>query len=179
MFRPARGDEEFIAELESHVTMLVDDGVRSGLSPEAARRHALLQLGGAEQVRQARRERRTLPWIENLLRDLRYALRTLAKHPAVTLVAVLSIGLGIGANATIFAMVSRFVLRPAPVGDPTTLLSLHIAPPHGGPCCNEFPLPVYDDIREQGKAFSGVAAYYELLPASVSGGGEPERIWGQ
>ena len=71
------------------------------------------------------------------VRDLRYAVRTLAKHPAITLVAVISIGLGIGANATIFAMVSRFVLRPAPVGDPATLLSLHIAP-HGDPCCNEF-----------------------------------------
>ncbi len=75
-------------------------------------------------------------------------------------------------------MVSRFVLRPAPVGDPTTLLSLHLAP-RGEPCCNEFPLPVYDDIRDQAKGFSGVAAFYELLPASIAGGAEPERVWGQ
>jgi len=122
LFRASRADEDFCAELESHIVMLVDDGLRSGLSREEARRRALLQVGGAEQVRQARRERRTLPGFENLLRDLRYALRRFAKDPAVTLVAVLSISLGIGANATIFAMISRFVLRPAPVGNPSTLL---------------------------------------------------------
>ena len=113
-----------------------------------------------------------------LVRDVRYAFRTLAKHPAVTAIAVLSIGLGIGANATIFSMVSRFVLRPAPVGDPSTLLALHIAE-RGEQCCNSFPLPIYHDLRDQAKSFSGVAAYYELIPASISGGSEPERVWGQ
>lgn len=179
LLHPDPADNDFSAELESHIAMHVEDGVRAGLSAEEARRRALLQLGGAEQIRQARRERHTLPWLENMMRDLRYAFRILAKHPAVTLVAILSIGLGIGANATIFAMVSRFVVRPAPMGDPSTLLSLHIAPRDGGPCCNEFPLPVYDDIRDQTKAFSGVAAYYELIPASLSGGGDPERVFAQ
>ena len=179
MLHSDSADDDFSTELESHIAMHVEDGVRTGLSAEEARRRALLQLGGAEQTRQARRERRTLPWLENALRDLRYALRTLAKHPAVTMVAILSIGLGIGTNATIFAMVSRFVLRPAPMGDPSTLLSLHIAPHDGSACCNEFPLPVYNDIRDQAKAFSGVAAYYELIPASISGSGEPERVFGQ
>ena len=174
----SRQDEEFSAEIEAHIAMQVDDGVRAGLSEEEARRRAVIQLGGVEQSLQARREGRTLPWLENAGRDVKYAMRTLAKHPAITLVAVISIGLGIGANATIFAMVSRFVLRPAPVGDPATLLSLHIAP-KGDPCCNEFPLPVYEDIRDQAKSFSGVAAIYELLPASISGDGEPERVWGQ
>ena len=178
MVKGSRTDEEFSAELEAHIEMQVEDGVRSGLSADEARRRARMHLGGLEQVMQTRREGRTFPLIENLGRDLKYAVRTLAKHPAITLVAVISIGLGIGANATIFAMVSRFVLRPAPVGDPATLLSLHIAP-HGDPCCNEFPLPVYEDIRSQAKSFSGVAAYYELLPASISGGGDPERVWGQ
>lgn len=173
-----RRDDEFSAELEAHIAMQVDDGVRSGLSEEESRRRALMQLGGVEQAKQARREGRTLPWLENAARDVRYAVRTLAKHPAITLVAVISIGLGIGANATIFAIVSRFVLRPAPVGDPATLLSLHIAP-KGDPCCNNFPLPVYEDIRNQAESFSGVAAIYELLPASISSDGEAERVWGQ
>ena len=171
-------DDEFSDELESHVAMHVEEGVRSGLTPNEARRRALIQLGGAEQVRQSRRERRTLPWLENLERDVRYAVRTLAKHPAVTAIAVLSIGLGIGANATIFSLVSRFVLRPAPVGDPSTLLALHIAE-RGEQCCNSFPLPIYHDLQDQAKSFSGVAAYYELIPASLSGSSEPERVWGQ
>ncbi len=172
------GDPDFSAELESHIAMHVDDGVRSGLTPDEARRRAIIQLGGKEQVMQAQRERHSLPWLESLMRDFRYSLRRFAKHPAVTAIAIFSIGLGIGANATIFSMVSRFVLRPAPVGDPATLLSLHVAQ-QGEQCCNAFPMPLFNDLRDQSKSFSGVAAFYELIPASIGGGSEPERVWGQ
>ena len=173
-----RGDDDFAAELESHITMHTDDGIRAGLSPEEARRHALIAMGGAEQTRQAYRERRTLPWLESLLRDFGYSLRTLSKHRGITAIAVLSIGLGIGANATIFSMVSRFVLRPAPVGDPSTLVALHML--HDGErCCNNFPFPVYADVRDQVKSLTNVAAYYPLIPASIGGSSEPERVWGQ
>jgi predicted permease len=165
-------------ELESHVAMDIDDGVRAGLSPEEARRQALIRLGGAEQTHQAYRERRGLPWMESFLRDLRYGVRTLAKHSFATAIAILSIGLGIGANATIFSMVSRFVLRPLPVGAPATLLALQTTH-DGGQCCDNFPLPLYEDVRDQAKSFSGVAAYDELIPASISGNGDPERVWGQ
>lgn len=116
--------------------------------------------------------------MEMWLQDLRYAFRRLAKSPGMAAAVVVSIGLGIAANATVFAMVSRFVLRPAPVGDPSTLVSLHISH-DGDQCCNNFPYPVYTDMRDQAKSFSGVAAYYELVPASIGGNGEPERVWGQ
>jgi predicted permease len=178
VLRARRTREDFDLELESHVAMHVDDGVRTGLSPEEARRQALIRLGGAEQTRQAYRESRGFPWVESLLRDLRYGVRTLAKHPAVTAIAILSIGLGIGANATIFSMVSRFVLRPAPVGDPATLLAISTTR-KGDRCCNKFPNPVFEDVRNQARSFSSMAAYYELIPASISGDGEPERVWGQ
>src|SRR5580692_11767978 len=178
MFSIRRNNRDFDAEIESHVAMHTEDGIRAGLTPSEARRQALIRLGGAEQTRQAIRERRVLPWLESFLRDLTYALRTLGKHRAATAAAILSIGLGIGANATIFSMVSRFVLRPPPMGDPTTLLTLHTTRV-GDQCCNNFPYPIYTDIRDQAKSFSGVAAYNELIPASISGSGEPERIWGQ
>ena len=124
VLRKPQADSDFEAELASHLAMHTDDGIRAGLSPGEARRQALIRLGGAEQTRQAYRERRGLPWLETLARDLGYSLRRLVKHPAITVIAVLSIGLGMGANATIFSMVSRFVLRPAPVGDPSTLLAV-------------------------------------------------------
>jgi predicted permease len=174
----ARPKDEFDAEVESHLALHTEDGVRRGLSPAEARRQALIRLGGAEQTCQAYRERRTLPWLESLLRDLRYALRMLAKSPVVTAIAVLSIGLGIGANATIFSMVSRFLLRPAPVGDPATLLALSTLH-KGDRCCNHFPYPVFQDVRDQSRSFSDLAAYYELIPASIGGNGEPIRVWGQ
>ena len=113
-----------------------------------------------------------------LRQDLTYTFRRLSKSPGLVLAVVVSIGLGIAANATIFSMVSRFVLSPAPVGEPSTLMSLHIT--HDGEqCCNNFPFPLYADLRDQAKSFSGVAAYYELVPASIGGNGEPERVWGQ
>ncbi len=110
--------------------------------------------------------------------DLAYILRRLSKSPGFVLAVILSIGLGIAANATIFSIVSRFVLQTAPVGDPSTLLSLHTT--HDGEqCCNNFPYPLYLDVRNQTKSFTSVAAYYELVPASIGGNGEPERVWGQ
>jgi predicted permease len=171
-------DDDIDTELESHVAMHTEDGIRAGLSPEEARRQALIRLGGVEQTRQAYRERRGLPWLESLARDFIYSVRRLRKHSAVTAIAVLSIGLGVGANATIFSMVSRFVLRPAPVGDPSTLIALHILH-DGNRCCNNFPFPVFADIRDQAKSLTSVAAYYPLIPASIGGSGEPERVWGQ
>jgi predicted permease len=114
----------------------------------------------------------------SLYQDLSYSIRRLSKTPSFVLAVVLAIALGIAANSTIFSMVSRFVLRPAPVGNPNTLMSLHTT--HDGDrCCNNFSWPLYNDVREQAHSFSGVAAYYELLPASIGGRGEPERIWGQ
>ena len=159
-----RHEREFDEELASHLQMHIDDGLRSGLSHEQARRQALVRLGGTEQVRQAHRERRLMPGLESYPRDLRDALRTLVRRPSVTLIAIVSIGLGVGANATIFSMVSRLLLRPAPFGDPSTLLSVHIAQ-RGENCCNSFSLPAYNDLREQATSFSAVSAYYDLIPA--------------
>ena len=176
--RGAPSTEEFAEELETHVAMDTERGIRNGLSPEEARRQALIRFGGIAQARDAYAEQQGLPGLNSLLRDFHYSLRSLVRNRLVTAVAILSIGLGIGSNTTIFSIVSRFVLRPAPVGEPGTLLSLHIM--HDGDrCCNQFPWPVFSDLREQATEFSDVAAYYDLVPASISGGSEPERVWGQ
>jgi len=178
LLRSRRAEQEFAAELDAHIALHTEDGIRAGLTPAEARRQALIRLGGAEQTRQAHRERRTLPWLESLFRDLAYGLRTLAKHRGATSIAILSIGLGIGANTTIFSMVSRFLLRPAPVGDPATLLAIQTNH-QGDQCCNDFSMPLYNDLRDQAKSFSGVAAAFELVPASIGGSGDPERVFGQ
>lgn len=176
-FGMRRGDD-FDAELASHIALDTEAGRQRGLREEEARRQALIRLGGAEQTRQAHRDRGTLHGVESLRQDLRYSLRTLAKHYVVTGIAIFSIGLGIGANATIFSMVSRFVLRPAAVGDPATLETIYTTR-QGERCCNSFSLPLYRDVRDQAHSFSGVAAYFDVLPASMQGNGGPERVWGQ
>ena len=113
-----------------------------------------------------------------LQQDLAYTFRRLSRSRGFAVAVIVSIGLGIACNATIFSMVSRFVLRSAPVGDPATLLTLHTLH-DGDQCCNNFPEPVFKDVRDQAKSFSGVAAYDELVPASIGRSGEPERVWGQ
>jgi predicted permease len=113
-----------------------------------------------------------------LRQDFVYTLRRLLAAPGFVLAVVFSIGIGIATNATIFSIVSRFVLQPPPVSHPDTLLSLHMTH-DGDACCNNFSWPVYNDVRDQAKSFSGLAAYDELLPASISDKGEPERVWGQ
>ena len=176
-FRRVR-EEDFAEELEAHVAMDTERGMRNGLGPEEARRQALIRLGGTTQVRHAYGERRALPWLESVWRDLHYSLRSLSRHRVVTAVAILSIALGIGSNTTIFSLVSRFILRPAPVGNPATLLWLRITQ-DGDQCCNSFSWPLYTDLRKQATVFTDVAAYFDLIPASISSGQEPERVWGQ
>jgi hypothetical protein len=89
-------------------------------------------------------------WVQ----EMKQTLRRLAKAPGFVLAVIVSIGLGIAANATIFSMVSRFVLSPAPVGDSNTLVALHTTT--RGECCNHFSWPLFSDLRDQAESFCGV-----------------------
>ena len=111
-------------------------------------------------------------------RDLQHTFRRLSRSPGIVLAVVISIGLGIAGNATIFSVVSTFLLRSAPVGDPPTLMGLYTT--QNSACCgNNVAWQLYGDLREQAKSFSGIAAFYPMMPASISGYGEPERVWGE
>ena len=177
LFRRQANDHDLTTELNAHLALAIEENLHAGMTPEAARRHALLQLGGLEQTKELIRAQRTLPSLESFAKDLRFAARLLLHKPTFTLVVILTLALGIGANATIFAMVSRFVLHTAPVGDPQTLLALHTT--DHNECCNNFSWPLFTDVRDNAHSFSGVTGFYELLPASISGKGDPERLWGQ
>ncbi len=107
-----RHADDFDAELESHLAMHIEDGVRAGMTPEQARRMALIALGGTEQTRQAVRERDTLPWIENVLRDVRYALRGFVRNPIFSITVIATLALGIGATTAVFSVVDRILFRP-------------------------------------------------------------------
>jgi predicted permease len=120
---------EFDDELESHLTMHTEDGVRAGMSPEEARRQALIRLGGAEQTRQSYRERRTLPWLENLLRDTRYTLRGFRRSPVFTITAIATLALGIGATTAVFSVVDRILFRSLPYAHDERLVSVGLTAP--------------------------------------------------
>ncbi|MFY9936962.1 MAG: ABC transporter permease [Silvibacterium sp.] len=125
MFASGRAEAEFSAELESHLAMNIEDGVRAGLSREEARRQALIRLGGMEQAKIAQRERRGLPKVEALGRDVAYGVRTLRKNPGFAIVSILVIAIGIGANAALFTVVRSVLLRPLPFADPDRLVMMY------------------------------------------------------
>jgi putative ABC transport system permease protein len=152
-----RDDEDFSAELESHVAMHTEDGIRAGLSPSEARRQALIALGGAEQTHQAYRERRTLPWLETLWQDTRFGLRILCRNPVYTAVAVLTLALGIGANTAVFTVAQAALLRSWPAKEPDRLARLIAATPQGEEI--NFSYPDYLDYSRQSRSLEGILAY--------------------
>ena len=125
LFHKAQREAELAAELESHLQLHVEDNLRAGMTPEAARRDALAKLGGVEQTKERYRDRRGLPFLETALQDLRFSLRTLGKSPGFSLVAILVMALGIGATTALFTVVRSVLLKPLPFKDPERLIRLY------------------------------------------------------
>src|SRR5262245_43000658 len=118
LFRKERKDQELTEEIDAYLEMLVDEKIKGGLGPAEARRAALIELGGREQVKERVREVSAGRHLETLWQDLRYGLQMLRRNPGFTAVAVLSLALGIGANTAIFGLMDAVLLRMLPVKKP-------------------------------------------------------------
>lgn len=118
-------DRDLDQELDSILQMHVDDNLHAGMTPEEARRLALIRLGGEEQVRQAVRDRTGIPSLERLARDLRYAARTLLRAPGFSTVAILVMAIGIGASVSLFTVIHSILLRPLPFPGPDRLVAIY------------------------------------------------------
>lgn len=169
---------EIDEELEAFIGESVSDKMRGGMDFKEAVRAARVEVGSAEAVKHKVWNAGWEASAERLWNDLRYTLRRLRRMPGLVAVVMLSIGIGVAANATIFSIVSKFLLQPPPVGEPSRLVSL-MRTHEQGQCCNHLPLPVLNDVRAQAQSFSGVAGYFDVLPAAIGGGSQPEREWGQ
>ncbi len=176
LFGSASREAELHAELESHLQMHIEDNLRSGMTPQQARREAILKLGGVEQTSQACREQRTLPWAETLGQDIRFGLRMLQKSPGFTAVAIVTLALGIGANTAIFSIVNGVLLNPLPFPHPEQLVVLHASKPNFE--FGSVSYPNFQDWRKDNHTFSSMAVsrgYY----FSLTGTGVAEQLDGQ
>jgi putative ABC transport system permease protein len=154
--------------------MHVEDNLSAGMTPEEARRDALMKLGGLDGVQEACRDQRGIPWVETTLQDLRYAARTLRKNPGFTAVVVLTLALGIGVNTAIFSLVNAVMLRALPYPKPDELVQVMVARQRSVP--DDFLWgPETLAWREQNQVFSQFGIYREG-EWDMSGGEEPERV---
>src|SRR6202046_2917122 len=153
IFAKQRTDRDLDDEVRSYADLLAQEKIRAGANPEEARRTAQLELGGIEQIKENVREARAGAWLDSLLQDSRYGARILRKNPGFAAIAILTLALGIGANAAIFTMTNGLMLRTLPVRDPGRLVELlHQYP--GEPAFNGFSWDAYQTISDGNRVFS-------------------------
>jgi hypothetical protein len=178
LFRGAQADQELDDELRDHLDLKTVQYVAQGMTQEEARRRARLDLGGIEQTKEECRETRRVNWIQDLIQDLHFGLRTLRKSPGFTSVAVLTLALGIGANAAIFNTANAALWRDLPVADPQSLVRL-IAVRQDHHESNSLPVGLAAELRRSDVIFSDVIMREDDGLSFSYNGGSAERVLGE
>ncbi|MFC1544246.1 ADOP family duplicated permease [Gemmatimonadota bacterium] len=174
LFRKVQLDRDLEEELRCHLELLTDEKIESGMDPQRARREALLELGGSEQVKEKVREIRIGFFIDTFGRDVRHALRSLLRKPGFLAFAVLTLALGIGITTTLFSVVSAVILRPLPFAEPGRLVRINEVTPQGRVYTTSE--PTFLSWREMVNPFTDIGGYDGLFPVGLSGEGEPVTI---
>jgi predicted permease len=160
LFRNNRAEQELAREVASHLALMADDFERRGMPREEAQMAAKRAYGGVEQVKQAHRNERSLMWLEHTIQDLRHAVRALARSPVFTLVAIVTIALGVGINTTLFTAYDAVALKPLPVANASSVVRLrrtlesHII----GDPQYAFSYPEYANLRDHQNVLQDVIA---------------------
>jgi predicted permease len=170
-------DERLRQEIDEHIALQTEENLRAGLSPVEARRQAMLKFGGVEAIKQDYRAARGLPFIENLLGDLRNAARTIRRMPGLAAVIILSLAIGIGVNTTVFSWIQTFFFQPLPgVNGAASILLVEPRSETGGYPAASW--PEYRDLQTRLPALRDLVAF-EMVPFNVGETGQTERTFGQ
>jgi predicted permease len=165
-------DERLREEIAEHIALQTAENLRAGLSPVEARRQAMLKFGGVEAMKEDYRAERGLLLIENVMRDVRFALRLLRKSPGFTAVAVVTLAMAIGANAVVFSVLNALILRPLNVPEEESLYAIE----HASDKTGNLSYPDYLDLRDRNQSFDGLAAY-NITAAGLDTGETATRAW--
>jgi predicted permease len=175
VFQKGPREFELSEELESHLQMHIADNVLAGMSEGEARRQALIKLGGMEATKEIYRERRSLPLVETLLSDVHFGARMLRKNLGFTAVAILTLALGIGANAAVFSIVNGVLLHPLPFANADRLVVVGEREDDGKASTTSF--ANYEDWKARSKTFEELSLYRQWQPTLMAPG-EPEQLIG-
>jgi predicted permease len=174
LFARKRLDHELDEEIRFHLEMQAEDNCQAGMDPVEARRAAMRSFGGVERMKEQYRERRTLHLIDTILQDIRYAMRAMRKSPGLTLVAVLSLAIGVGANTAVFSFADGLLLRPLAVPRPGDLLILGWIDLFGESVESSY--RDYIDVRDRSKTFERLAAFTSQPVAFAVNSGDVPRL---
>jgi predicted permease len=176
-FGKSRRERVLDEELRIHLALLIEQNIERGMSPEAALREAKLSLGGAEQIKESVRDHRGLPLLSTLAQDVRYSFRQLRRSPSFAVIAIVTLGLGIGANAAVFSVVDAIVLRPLPYPQQQRLVQIIATEGRGGVNKTGASYQAFMDWRNENRAFVDVAAYQQTV-FTLTGHGQPKLVSG-
>ncbi len=171
-------DQELDEEMQFHLERDIEQNIKSGMSPEDARYAALKSFSRVDQSKEECRDARGVSLVENILRDVSYSLRVLLKSYAFTIVVILTLALGIGANTAIFSFANGILLRPLPYPQSDRLAVLDETALKRGIESMSVSYPNFLDWREQNTVFEDIGTYYGTSRFALSGAGEPIEIRG-
>jgi putative ABC transport system permease protein len=175
LFRKRRLDKELEGEIFAHMEMAEFDAIAAGLSPEEARRQANQRFGGIQQMKEEHRDQRSVRWMENLSRDLRYGMASLARDPGFAAITIGLLALGIGANTAMFSIVDAVMLKPLPFPEPERMVRVWESTPTGH---NGTTTLTFLDWKRQSDIFEALSVE-NPTSAAVATGGDPARISGK
>jgi predicted permease len=168
-------DQRLREELAEHLALQTEENLRAGMSPAEARRQAALKLGAAEAIRERHHDEHSLPLIENLLFDLRYALRMLLKSPGFSFIAIATMALGVGATTAIYSLIDATLLHPLPYPNPAELVRIQDDLPGAGAQDVGISVPEWRDLESSG-IFQSASITGTGANVNLTGNAQPMRL---